>query len=72
LEVKKLDFWFYLVIAIAIYLIYYGYIAKKRYEFREKEMEIQLKHKKLELEMKKLEFKHLESSPVIAEQKKNA
>ncbi|OZM57099.1 hypothetical protein CIB95_09740 [Lottiidibacillus patelloidae] len=67
-----MDFWFYLVIAIGIYLLYYGYIAKKKYEFRGKEMEIQLKHKKLELEMKKLELKQLDNTPVITEQKKKA
>lgn len=49
-----MDFYFYIVIIVGFSLIYYGYIAKKKYEFKGKELE--LESKKLDLRMKELEF----------------
>ena len=48
-----MDLFFYIMLIVAISLIYYGYVKKKDSYLKMKELK--LEEKKVELEMKKLE-----------------
>ena len=48
-----MDLFFYIMLIVAISLIYYGYVKKKDSDLKMKKLK--LEEKKVELEMKKLE-----------------
>ncbi|MGM7700362.1 hypothetical protein ACSVDE_01485 [Pseudalkalibacillus sp. Hm43] len=59
-----MEIWFFgfIIVIVGFSLLYYGYIEKKKYEYKGKELE--LEQKKLDLRMKELEHSSINKESV--------
>lgn len=64
-----MDFWFFVVVIVAMYYLYTAYENKKKYRLKERELRVE--EKRLELEKMRLEKGRQEDEPVNSADRDN-